>query len=432
MKSILKQIKRERGGDELTRRQMLAGAAGAAFGVSLLPLPYMREVFAAAPKGGKAKHVIYIYLSGGMSHIDTFDPKPGSGVEGPLTPINGRADIQLSEHLPEMAKVMDKVTLIRSMTSTQGAHERGNYLMHTSYNKIATTRHPYLGSWVNKLGGRFNDNLPGNVVIAGGSRHPGGGFFESKYSPLSIGNPDAGLQNSALPKGVTQEQFDRRLYLANQFDRKFRSKFEHKQVQGYSDFYEEAVRLMSSSDLKAFDLREEKQETRDRYGDDRFAQGCLLARRLVEHGVRFVEVGFGGWDTHQDNFERLAEKVPVLDRALAALLQDLDSKGMLRDTLVVMASEFGRTPKINDRDGRDHHPAAFTTLLAGGGVKRGFVYGSSDEKGARVRDNKVSIPDFNATIAHALGLPLEQKIISPSGRPFTVVDKGKPVTDVFA
>ncbi|MBI1372901.1 MAG: DUF1501 domain-containing protein [Phycisphaera sp.] len=430
MKKIKKQLNRM---DEPTRRQVMAGAAGAAFGLSLAPLPFLRDAMAAAPAAkATCKNVIYLFMSGGMSHIDTLDPKPGSGVEGPVKPISAKGGMQLSEYLPNFAKVTDKVTLVRSMTSTQGAHERGQYLMHTNYAPLATIQHPSFGSWVTKLGGRFNKNLPGYVLISGGSRHPRGGFLDSAYSPLDIGNPEAGLQNSSLPKGITQEQFDRRLYLANQFDRGFRAKYPHKQVKGYNDFYDEAVRLMGSEDLKAFDLHQEPQDLRDRYGDERFQQGCILARRLVEHGVRYVEVEFGGWDTHQDNFDNVHDQAEVLDKGLATLLEDLDSRGMLKDTMVVLASEFGRSPKINDRNGRDHHPAAFTTMIAGGGAKRGFVYGESDKTGMHVKDNEVRIPDFNATIATALGLPLDQKIISPSGRPFTIADKGQPVAGLLA
>jgi uncharacterized protein (DUF1501 family) len=197
--------------------------------------------------------------------------------------------------------------------------------------------------------------------------------------------------------------------------------------------YDEALRLMSSRDLAAFDISQEPEALREAYGQTQLGQGALLARRLVEHGVRFVEVVDGGWDTHNDNFDELEDLVPNLDRALATLLADLDSRGLLEETLVVVTTEFGRTPTIvTDRMGRNHYPKAYSSLLAGGGVRGGRSWGRTDETGSNVIENPVTVPDFNATIAHALGLPLEQQIFSPSGRPFTVADKGVPVTELFA
>ena len=196
--------------------------------------------------------------------------------------------------------------------------------------------------------------------------------------------------------------------------------------------YDEAVLLMRSDELEVFDLDREPDVLRDAYGRDRFGQGCLLARRLVEHNVRFVEVVLGGWDTHNENFEEMEEKCPELDRALATLLADLEARGMLEETLVVLATEFGRTPDINSRVGRDHHPQAFTCLLAGGGIRGGQVHGKTDREGREILEGKVTVPDFNATLAHALGLPLEHELTSPEGRPFTVAHKGVPVTSLFA
>jgi uncharacterized protein (DUF1501 family) len=189
--------------------------------------------------------------------------------------------------------------------------------------------------------------------------------------------------------------------------------------------------MMKSEELKAFDLDAEDNKLREKYGRDRFGQGCLLARRLVEHGVRHVEVTFGSWDTHNANFTRVPELADELDAALSTLLQDLDSRGLLQETLVVLATEFGRTPEINANDGRDHHAPGFSCVLAGGGVSGGQVWGATDENGHKVADGAVSVPDFNATIAYALGLPMDTVLYSPSKRPFTVVDKGKPVTQIF-
>ncbi len=195
--------------------------------------------------------------------------------------------------------------------------------------------------------------------------------------------------------------------------------------------YDDAVRMMKSEELKAFDLSGESDALRDSYGRESFGQGCLLARRLVEHGVRFVEVSFGSWDTHNSNFVRVPELCANLDAALSTLLRDLDSRGLLADTLVVLATEFGRTPAINQNDGRDHHPKAFTCLMAGGGVQGGQTYGKKDDRGFEIEEGKATPPDLNATIAYAMGLPLDQVLYSPSKRPFTVADKGQPLTALF-
>jgi hypothetical protein len=417
--------------DDVTRRAFVSRAAQTFLGVSALSM--LPRVADAAVPFTPAKSVIYIYLNGGMSHIDTLDPKTDSDTRGEFSAISTSADgVQITDRLPMTAKVMDRACLFRSVTSKQGAHERGQYLMRTSYNPIATIRHPGMGAWALKLGGRLNPLLPGYVVVDGDSRHPGAGFLDSTYAPLSIGNPEAGLENATLSKNVTPEQFQRRLALADTFDQSFRARYPNRAVGSYTSFYADAVKLMNSGDLKAFDLSQETQATRDRYGSERFGQGLLLARRLVQHGVRFIEVGNGGWDTHQDNFDRLSDKCEVLDQGLSALIEDLTATGLLDETLVVLATEFGRSPKINGSSGRDHHPKVFSCMMAGGPLKRGYVHGSSDAKGHGPASDPVEVGSFNATIAHALGLDVEKEILSPNGRPFTVANKAKPVTSVFA
>jgi len=379
-----------------------------------------------------AKHVIYLYMNGGMTHLDTFDTKPGHENQGETKTINTNVDdIKLSALLPSLAAQADKLAIIRSLTSTAGAHDQGNYLMHTSYDQGATIRHPGIGAWSLKFKGRLNPNLPGSVFIGGDSRiNGGGGFFEPQYEPLTISDPQAGLKNSKL-RGMTKEDFDQRLALAAAFDADFHARYKVKQVRAYTQMYDDAVRIMQSRDLAAFDLSAEDKMTRERYGDNAFGQGCLLARRLIEHDVRAVEVSYGGWDMHNNVFVAAPEKCGVLDQAMGALLSDLESRGKLGDTLVVLTTEFGRTPRINQNEGRDHYPRAFSSVLAGGGIKGGITYGKTDEGGENVLEDPVRIPDFNATIAYALGLPLDQVLYSPSKRPFTVAHKGRPVLDLF-
>lgn len=424
--------------DELTRRCFMSNAARTLLGVHLLPM-FGPSVAGAAPAAGaaaRAKHVIYLFMAGGMSHVDTFDPKPKKkDVMGKTEAIATKADgVMVGHYLPKTAAVMDKVCVINSMNSTQGAHEQGSYIMHTSYGLRGTIRHPSLGSWVLRLGGRLHPELPGYVAIDSSPDLTGGGFLGAKFAAAPIGSPDEGLKDSKRGASVSSEDFERRLTLADKLNRQFHGRYPNADVKAYEELYREAVSLMNSKDLDAFDLRKEPQHTRQLYGPGRFAQGCMLARRLVEHGVRFVEVQLGGWDTHYDNFTGVEGRCKEFDQAYAALLTDLEKCGKLKDTLVVVATEFGRTPEIKaeHNGGRDHHPNAFTCLLAGGGVKGGYKHGLTDAAGNKIKEGLVTVQDFNATIAMALGLKHDEVIYSPSKRPFTIADKGKPVTAVFA
>jgi uncharacterized protein (DUF1501 family) len=419
--------------NEINRRAFVSRLAGTCLGVSVIP-PGLAQAADSEPAKATAKRVIFINLKGGMSHIDTFDPKPDRpDVQGPVKAIKTNVTgIRISEYLPLMARQLDKVAIIRSMSSTQGAHEQGQYFLHTSYAKRGTIVHPSLGSWTAKTGGRLNKRLPANIRINGGSGGGGAGFLETRYAPLEIGDPSQGLVNSKRPKHIDESKFKERLALTHAFDQNFHRENPVKEVRAYKDVYREALKLMKSEDLKAFDISRESKAKHAAYGEHKLGQGCLLARRLVEHDVRYVEVNSGGWDTHTANFSSLEEKVAELDQALSTLLKDLSSKGMLEETLVVLATEFGRTPKINENDGRDHSPTAYSGLLAGGGISGGQVYGKTDETGKFVDGDEVTVPDFNATIAHALGLPRKKQFFSPSGRPFMVAHKGKAQLKLFS
>ncbi len=424
--------------DELTRRQFMSNAARTYLGVHLFPM-LGSTLAGAAPTtidgGKKAKHIIYLFMSGGMSHIDTFDPKPKKkDIMGKTTAIATNVDgLMLGHYLKHTAGVMDKLCVINSMNSTQGAHEQGAYTMHTSYDLRGTVKHPSLGAWVVKLGGRLHPELPAFVAIDSSPDHTGGGFLGAKYAAAPIGSPEDGLQDSHLADGVTPVDFQRRLTLADKLNRQFHERYPNADVQAYEELYREAIALMNSKDLKAFDLSEESEATRKLYGSGRFAQACLLARRLVQNDVRFVEVQLGGWDTHYDNFTGVEGRCLEFDQAYAALITDLEKTGKLQDTLVVVATEFGRTPEIKaeHQNGRDHHPNAFSCVLAGGGVKGGMRYGVTDASGEKVKEDQVSVQDFNATIAHALGLPIDTILMSPTKRPFQLADKGVPVQAVF-
>ena len=375
--------------DEITRRGFLANAAKTYLGVSL-GATMVGRTFAQSPgKPSTAEAVIFLNMSGGMSHIDTFDLKPNKkDIQGPVEPIKTNVDgIRISQYLPKTAAVMDKICIIRSMTSQNGAHSRGQYVMHRSYSPRGTIVHPTLGAWTMKLKGKKNKDIPGFVTVGGGSANASAGFFGVKYAGVPLGRADEGLKDSARAASVSEEDFTRRLKLADALNKNFHAKHHNAQASSYDELYKEAVRLMQSDDLKAFDISREPQSSHNAYGKNAFGQGCLLARRLVEHGVRYVEVTLGGWDTHYDNFTAVEARCKVLDRAYANLLIELEAKGLLQTTIVALSSEFGRSPNIvaEHNNGRDHHPAAFSSLLAGGGIKGGIVHGSTDSKGSRRR-----------------------------------------------
>ena len=420
--------------DEFNRRQFVTQLAKTCLGVGMLPLvgSYINTPCAAITPHSRARaqHVIYLNMSGAMSHIDTFDPKPGTASQGPVQPIATNVDgIQLSEFLPNIASQMHNAALVRSVVTSQGAHEQASYLMHTSYQKRGTISHPTFGSWVSKLAGSINSTIPNHVKIGRGG--PGAGYLESRHNPVPIGNPKSGLANSKLAEYIGNNRFDARLNAISKMNGTFTEHFPQKQVRAYTDLYKDAVKLMKSSDIQAFDIAQEPENMTAMYGDSNFGQGCMLARRLVEHGVRYVEVTRGGWDTHDDCFNRVADNCLDIDKAIGALLRDLDRRGLLNTTLVVLTSEFGRTPNINPRDGRDHWPNAFSAMFAGAGIKGGTLYGQSDELGKRVVENPAKPEDLNATIAKLLGLATQDIHYSPSGRPFKVAHDGTPIMDII-
>lgn len=421
----------------IARRDFMMRTAQAALGVTVMPslnLAAAGTTGAGTPGFGKAKNVIFLWMGGGMTHIDTWDPKDGP-TKGPTDPIKANAGSgnmdRLGGTMEKMAKIANKFSIIRSMSSKTGVHDQGTYVMKTGYEPRGTIVHPCIGAWASHFLGRIKGpTLPDSVVVNSGNAFPGAGFFPTTMSPIPISNPETGLQN--IKPTTSEDQFKKRLSLTDEFDASFRKKFQSDEVKSYSEFYDETVKLMKSEDLKAFDLSQEPQAVRDKYGRNNFGQGALLARRLVQAGVRFVEVQSGGWDMHNTIDTALGTTAATMDNVFAALIEDLISNGLFESTMIVMGSEFGRTPDINENDGRDHYPLAYSTVFAGGGVKGGFVYGSTDKEGRRVADKQCTPQDFQATIGHAMGLPVDEVVMSPSNRPFTVGDKGVPVLDIFA
>jgi hypothetical protein len=416
--------------DPASRREFMLRTAKTAFGVSVLS--HFDNAFGASSPmpsgvGGKAKAVIYLYMAGGMTHIDTWDPKTGT-TKGAKDPIKTDAGFELGGYMTEMAKQSKNISIVRSMSSKNGAHEGGTYEMHTGYSMRGTIIHPTLGSWAEHFLGRSHKTLPSSVVIGAGDANAG--FFPPALAPVPISSPDAGLQNSRATVG--EDAFKKRVALMNEFDSSFREKFKSDDVKAYSEFYDQTMNLLSSSDLQAFSLANIDSATKELYGTGGFSKGCMLAANLVKSGVRFVEVRLGGWDMHNGIDGAMTRTGGEMDKGFAALIQDLKNKGLFDSTLIVMGSEFGRTPTINENSGRDHYPKVFSTVWAGGGIKGGYIHGSSDKDGREVADKQVTVQDFIATVGAALGLPISQVVMSPSGRPFTVGDKGTAVTELFA
>jgi hypothetical protein len=372
----------------------------------------------------KARACILLYMEGGPSQLDTFDPKPGRPTGGEFKAIGtGVAGIQISEHLPLLAARMKRLALVRSLTAKEGNHQRARHLMHTGYPPQGGVDHPAFGSLVAEK--RSPPDLPGYVAVGG----PGedAGFLSAELSPFFVQNATRPVRY-LLPAGVGEERFGRRLELWRGFQDDFLAAHPSRYAQTQRAVGEKAVAMMRSPKARAFKLDD---EPKGAYGDSEFGQGCLMARRLVEAGVPFVEVTQKGWDTHQENFPRVKALSADLDRGMSALLDDLAARGLLDQTLVMWMGDFGRTPTINAGGGRDHYPQCQSVVLAGGGIRGGQAVGATDADGVAVRDRAVSVPDLFRTVATRLGLDPEERRVAPTGRPIKTVDGGEVVRELL-
>jgi hypothetical protein len=435
---------------ELTRRQVFRLASAGVLGGSASGwLANLAAEAATDPK--RRKSCILLWMSGGPSQIDTFDPKPGHVNGGPYKPIEtGVPGILLGEHLPRLAKQVKDLAIIRGMSTKEGDHGRATYNLRTGYLPQGPLRYPTLGSLVAKELDDDSAELPGFVSIAPARAFSpaaySSGFLGPKYAPLIVGERGGGrrsfrVDDLELPSGIGRERADDRLELLHALGSDFQSTRPGVTPASHQDAYQRAVKLMRSPAARAFELDDEPEAVRDSYGRNPFGQGCLLARRLVERGVPFVEVTLSsvdgrnnqlGWDTHAQNFDAVQALSNVLDAGWSTLMNDLRSRGLLDQTMIVWMGEFGRTPKINESAGRDHFPNAWSTVLAGGGLKGGQVIGNTGEDGMEVRDRPVSVPDLLATVVKGLGLDPTNQNISDVGRPIRLVDaKARPITEVL-
>lgn len=388
---------------------------------------------------GVAKSVINIFLPGGAAHQETWDPKFLAPTEyrGPLgtvkTAIKGE---RFSQHLSHMAKVADKITVIRSMAHGEAAHERGTHNMFTGYRPSPALEYPSLGSVISHELGPKN-NLPPYVCIPNvPNTFANSGYLSSAYGPFALGNDpsrkDFKVRDLNLPAGVDEKRFNRRRNLLETVDYHFKSLEESDALESMDAFYQHAYAMISSQKAReAFNLNAEDAKMKERYGVNAPGQRMLLARRLVEAGVRFVSLTAGGWD-HHDNIKRGVEgNLPPVDQALAALISDLDERGLLDSTMVMVTSEFGRTPKINGNAGRDHWPRVFSVMMAGGGVKRGMIYGSSDALGGEPEEDRVEVEDLAQTVYNQLGITGDKELMAPGDRPIEIVDGGRVLDDIL-
>jgi hypothetical protein len=403
----------------------------------------LAEQTAAHPK--RRRSCILLWMNGGPSQMDTFDLKPGHANGGPFKEIATRVPgIKISEHLPKVAAHLDEIALVRSLTSKEGEHGLATFFAHTGYAARGPIRYPTLGSLVAREVGADDAALPNFVSVApfrtfSPAAH-GPGFLGPRYAPLLVGEssltyssrPDDGkslqVENLAPPAGTAREHSAARQRLVLDMQREFIGQRPDPVAQSHQTAYERAVRLMGSSAARALSLDDEPAQLRDRYGRNVFGQGCLLARRLVEEGVPFVEVSLGGqggvgWDTHINNFDSVKELSGTLDAAWSSLLTDLKQRGLLDSTLIVWMGEFGRTPRINGNNGRDHFPYAWTAALAGGGIKGGQVVGKTSADGMSVVERPVTVPDLLATVLQALGIDTARQHVSNTGRPIGLVEK---------
>jgi hypothetical protein len=439
----------------LSRRDWLCLSTAGVLGSSLCGwFESLADAAAVAP--ARKKSCILLWMNGGPSTIDLWDLKPGHANGGSFKEIATSAPgVRISEHLPKLAKWCHKMALVRSLTSKEGDHGRAAHLMHTGYLPSNSVPYPTLGSLVCRELTRADFSLPPFVSIAPyrffNQAAYSSGFLGPMHAPLIIGDGGAFARGQGTryeemlkvkdlePAGkVSATEIDSRLDLLGDLNRDFATDRPDTPPRSHHSAVTRAVRLMKSAARKAFDLDQEKSSTRDAYGRNLFGQGCLLARRLVEQGVPFIEVSLGGldgngfaWDTHQNNFEQVKALSTVLDTAWAALMKDLHERGLLGSTLIVWMGEFGRTPQINNGAGRDHWPNSYAAVLAGGGIKGGQAYGKTSKDGTTVEAGKVTVPDFLATVVKALGIDPEKQNLM-GARPIRIVEKGaQPITEIL-
>jgi hypothetical protein len=389
---------------------------------------------------GSAKSIIHIFLPGGMAQQESFDPKPFAPIEyrGEMKQIKTKlAGVEFGEMLPKTADIADRLTIIRSMSHGEAAHERGTHNMFTGYRPSPAVQYPSVGSVVSfELGPR--NNLPPYVCVPTlPNEFAGSGFLSSAFAPFCLGSDPADggfkVRDLELPEGVGEERFAKRRRALDAVNDYFERREKSDKIDAMNSFYESAYSLISSPDARAaFDINKEPAKLRDEYGRNQAGARMLLARRLVEAGVRLVNLTYGSWDHHENLTNGIRGQLPPFDQAFSRLIVDLEERGLLAETLVMVSTEFGRTPKINGTAGRDHWPKVFSIALAGGGIKRGFVYGSSNATASEPEEDPVSVEDLFTTVYHCLGINADNELMAPGDRPIEIVNGGNVIRELLA
>ena len=415
---------------EISRRSFVKGGISSFLG--LVAMQHFSSKSLAQFEGvlPRAKRCIVLFMNGGASQLDTFDPKPGTKNGGPFAAIpTSVKGVKVSEHLPQVAEQAHHLSIIRSMVSREGNHERARYLLHTGYAPGGAIRHPTLGSLTSYYLEDSLSDLPSCINI--NSPTYSGSFIGATHDPFVVKDPMKPVEDLSYPSQMDTHRFRERLKMLKAIEADFIAKRTGRSTEAHEAIYKKADQLINSPKIDAFHLNEEPMALREAYGMNKFGQGCLMARRLIEAGVKFVEVSLDGWDTHENNFERTKELLAMVDPAFAMLLKDLNERDLLDETLVLWLGEFGRTPKINNRDGRDHHTKGWSSVVAGGGTHGGQVIGSTNEDGTDVTSGAVRVPDLFASLCFALGIDADEENYSRSGRPVRVVDDGSVIEELF-
>jgi hypothetical protein len=413
----------------MSRRHFMSHLAGAsALTIPALTLGNSLMAHADTLKRNK-KSAILLWMSGGPSTMDIWDLKPGATTGGPFRPISTAGDVQICEHMPLTAKVMDKLSIVRSMSTREADHMRGRYYMHTGYVPNPNIEHPSYGSVLaHELYDQRPDlQIPPFISVGGGSVGPG--FLGMAWAPFTV-NSNGQIRNLDMK---ADSRLINRMQALAMIEKGFISQNRGAAAEDHSKVLQKTVNLLSSPQMEAFKVTKEPKEMLDMYGNDGFARGCLMARRLVEAGVPFIEVDFGGWDNHANIFPTFQnDKLPKLDRAISSLVTDLDQRGMLQDTAIIWMGEFSRTPNINGGAGRDHYARAWSVVVGGGGLKGGIAVGKTSDDGRSVETEPYTSQDVMATICKTLGISLETTFTSRSGRPMKIANSGKVIKELFA
>jgi hypothetical protein len=426
----------------LSRRNLLTvGAVGGFTLANFLKIKTAQaDIKKYESKEGTAKSVIFIFMPGGMAHQETFDPKPYAPIEyrGPLGNIpTNVTGVNIGQFLPNTAKVCDKLTICRSMTHGEAAHERGTHNMFTGYRPSPALTFPSMGSVVShEFGPRHN--LPPYVCIPNQpNEYAGTGYLSSSFAGFSLGADPAQngfkVRDLSLPNGVDEKRFGARRKMLDVVNAHFDAREKSDSLDAVDSFYQRAYGMISSQKAReAFDIDKEDPKLREAYGQNTAGSRMLLARRLVEAGVRFVTLTYGGWDMHDNISAGMQSQLPAFDQGFAMLISDLEQRGLLDSTLVCVASEFGRTPKINGTGGRDHWPKVFSVVMAGGGIKKGTVYGTSDATASEPDLNPLTVEDWATTMYHCMGIVADKELMAPGDRPIEIVNGGNVIQDLLA